>query len=147
MSAPTSNNGLTSSNHGLTSSNHGLTSSNTAITTTTTAAAVSGAPVAVASTQLPDPTTVMHAVKLAMTQDKPILIDYFADTASGKAFVGQDAESGEKMLVKSAEEFTSMIQKLGKVGKDYIVVTENSIYIVSGDIKMRKIHASSLKDE
>jgi len=123
------------------------TSNILAAPTTATAASASGAPVATAPVLLPDPTTVMHAVKLAMTQDKPILIDYFADSASGKAFIGLDADTNDKMLVKSAEEFTSMIQKLGKVGKDYIVVTENSIYIVSGDVKMRKIHASSLKDE
>lgn len=122
-------------------------SNSTTAPTTAAAAAAAGAPAAAPAMQLPDPTTVMHAVKLAITQDKPILIDYFADTVSGKAFIGLDAESGEKMLVKSNEEFTSLIQKLGKVGKDYIVITENSIYIVSGDVKMRKIHASSLKDE
>ena len=122
-------------------------SNSTSVPATAAAAAAAGAPVAAPATQLPDPTTVMHAVKLAITQDKPILIDYFADTVSGKAFIGLDAESGEKMLVKSNEEFTSLIQKLGKVGKDYIVITENSIYVVSGDVKMRKIHASSLKDE
>ncbi len=126
-------------------------SSNAAPTTAAAAeakAAAGGAVVAKPDApQLPDPNTVMNAVKLAMTQDKPILLDYFADSASGKAFIGQDAETGDKMLVKSAEEFTSMIQKLGRVGKDYIVITENSIYIVSGEIKMRKIHASSLKDD
>ena len=96
---------------------------------------------------LPDPNTMMQAAKLAIAQDKPILLDYFSDSVSGKAFVGQDEETKEKMLVKSSEEFTSHIQKTYKVGKDYIIMTENSIYIVSGDIKARIIHASSLKDD
>ena len=111
--------------------------------------APSNAPVAaaVSTNTLPDQNTMMQAAKLAMAQDKPILLDYFADSVSGKAFVGQDEETKEKMLVKSAEEFTSHIQKTYKVGRDYIIMTENSIYIVSGDIKARKIHASSLKDE
>ena len=111
--------------------------------------ATSAAPPAATTTPiaLPDPNTMMQAAKLAIAQDKPILLDYFADSVSGKAFVGQDEETKEKMLVKSAEEFTSHIQKTYKVGRDYIIMTENSIYIVSGDIKARKIHASSLKDE
>jgi hypothetical protein len=116
--------------------------------TSASAAAASGAPAATAPPiTLPDPNTVMHAVKFAIAQDKPILLDYFADSVSGKAFVGQDAETNEKMLVKSAEEFTSLIQKTGKVGKDIIIITENSIYIVSGEVKARKIHANTLKDE
>ena len=80
-----------------------------------------------------------------MAQDKPIQLDYYSDTLSGKAFMGEDSESKEKMLVKSAEEFTSFIQKVYKVGEDYIIMTENSIYLVSGKIQKRKIQASTLK--
>jgi hypothetical protein len=123
-------------------------SSNAAAAPPTAAAAVASATtVATAAVVLPDPNTLMQAAKLAIMQDKPILLDYFADSMSGKAFVGQDSETHEKMLVKSAEEFTSLIQKTFKVGKDYIIMTENSIYIASGEIKARKIHASSLKEE
>ena len=50
------------------------------------------------------------------------------------------------MLVKNSEEYTSHIQKIYKSGDDYIIMTENSIYIVSGDIQKRKIQSSSLKD-
>jgi hypothetical protein len=110
-------------------------------------ATAGGAAAAAPTIALPDPNTLMQAAKLAIMQDKPILLDYFADSASGKAFVGQDAETNEKMLVKSAEEFTSLIQKTFKVGKDYIIMTENSIYIASGDIKARKIHANTLREE
>ena len=96
---------------------------------------------------LPNPAVLLQAAKLAMAQDKPIQLDYYADTVSGKAFMGEDSESKEKMLVKSPEEFTSLIQKVYKVGEDYIVMTENSIYIASGKIQKRRIQANSLRNE
>jgi hypothetical protein len=96
---------------------------------------------------LPGSSVLLQAAKLAMAQDKPIQLDYYADTVIGKAFMGEDAESKEKMLVKSGDEFTSLIQKVYKVGEDYIVMTENSIYIVSGSIQKRRIQANSLRND
>jgi hypothetical protein len=95
----------------------------------------------------PNPSALLQAAKLAMAQDKPIQLDYYAETASGKAFMGEDAETKEKMLVKSAEEFTSLIQKVYKVAEDYIIMTENSINLVSGRVQKRRIQANSLKNE
>jgi hypothetical protein len=95
----------------------------------------------------PSPAVLVQAAKLAMAQDKPILLDYFMDSATDKAFVGEDAETKEQMLVKSSDEFTSLIQKMYKVGNDYIIMTENSIYITSGLMKKRKIQASSLRHD
>ena len=96
---------------------------------------------------MPSPAVLVQAAKLAMAQDKPILLDYFADSATDKAFVGEDPETKEKMLVKSADEFTSLIQKMYVVGTDYIIMTENSIYITSGLMKKRKIQANSLRQD
>jgi hypothetical protein len=96
---------------------------------------------------MPNPAVLFQAAKLAMAQDKPIMLDYYADTATKKAFLGEDKDTQEKMLVKSAEEFTSLIQKTYKVGEDYIVMTENSIYIVSGNLERRRIQANSLRSE
>ena len=95
---------------------------------------------------LPNTSVLLQAAKLAMAQDKPIQLDYYADTVSGKAFMGEDSESKEKMLVKSGDEFTSLIQKVYKVGEDYIVMTENSIYIVSGKVQKRRIQGAALRD-
>lgn len=104
------------------------------------------APTAVANAEVsPCAAVLLQAAKLAMAQDKPIQLDYYADTVNGKAFMGEDGETKEKMLVKSAEEFTSMIQKVYKVSDDYIVMTENSIYVVSGKIQKRRIQANSLR--
>jgi hypothetical protein len=49
------------------------------------------------------------------------------------------------MLVKSSDEFTSLIQKVYKVQEDFIVMTENSIYIVSGKIQKRRIQAAQMR--
>ena len=87
----------------------------------------------------------VHAAKLALEQDKPILLDYYVDTALGKAFLGEDQETKEKMLIKSNEEFTSLVQKVYKVQEDYIVMTENSIYLASGKIQKRRIQAPALR--
>ena len=94
---------------------------------------------------LPAPQTLLQAAKLAIQQDKSIQMDYYVETDLGRAFLGEDTENSEKMLVKSGEEFTSLIQKIYKVQTDYIVITENSIYIVSGKIQKRKIKGPALR--
>ncbi len=90
------------------------------------------------------PATLVQAAKLAMAQDNPIRLDYYADSCNGKAFMGEDGETKEKMLVKSSEEFTSIILKTYKVAEDYIVLTENSIYIVNGKLQKRRIQVNTL---
>jgi hypothetical protein len=88
--------------------------------------------------RLPSDITFQHASKLAIVEDKPILLDYWTDSLDKKALIGI-RESGEKLLVKSAEEYTSPIAKFYKSGSEYIIITENSIYLVSSDIPNRKI--------
>ena len=96
--------------------------------------------------KVPSPVTLVSAAKLAIQKDMPIQLDYFVESAEGKAFLGEDAQTNEKMLVKNSEEYTSHIQKIYKAGDDFIIMTENSIYLVSGKILKRKIQASTLKD-
>lgn len=88
--------------------------------------------------RLPIDLTFQHAAKLSIVEDKPIMLDYWTDSLDKKALIGV-RESGEKLLVKSAEEYTSPISKFYKSGTEYIIITENSIYIVSSDIPTRKI--------
>jgi hypothetical protein len=94
----------------------------------------------------PTPQTLIQAAKLAMEQDRAIMLDYYVDTAQGKAFLGEDGATKERVLVKSKEEFTSLIKKLYKVGEDFIVLTENSLYIVSGKIQKRTVNLASLQE-
>ena len=95
---------------------------------------------------LPSVAVLQHAARLAIQQDKPILLDYYVETVTGKAFMGEDQETKERMLVKSSDEFTSLIQKVYKVTEDYIIITENSIYVVSGKIQKRRIQAASMRN-
>ena len=113
-------------------------------TNTLVPAAAPTAPAAPAAPS-PSPQTLMQAAKLAMQQDKAIQLDYYLDTVQGRAFLGEDTENNEKMLVKSGEEFTSLIQKIYKVQTDFIILTENSIYIVSGNIQKRRIKAPAMR--
>ena len=95
---------------------------------------------------LPSPQTLVQAAKLAIQLDRAIQLDYYVDTATNKAFLGEDDEAKEKMLVKSGDEFTSLIQKIYKVGEDFIILTENSIYIVSGKIQKRRIKSPQMRN-
>jgi len=88
--------------------------------------------------RMPDNTTMQNAIKLAISEDKPILLDYWTASIDKTALVGV-RETKEKLLVKSVDEYTSPISKVYKVGEQYIVETENSLYIVSSDIPTKRI--------
>ena len=99
---------------------------------------------------LPSPQCLLQAAKLAIAQDKAIQLDYYVDTELGRAFLGEDVDTNEKLLVKSGEEFTSSIQKIYRVARqdnqtDFIIITENSIYLVSGKVQKRRIKAPALR--
>jgi hypothetical protein len=100
--------------------------------------------VAPVSMDIPNEKVLAHAAKIAMEQDKPILLDYYVDTKKGTAFLGEDGETKEKILVKNPEEYTSPVQKMFKAKDEYIIVTENSIYIVSGSIKKKTISSGNM---
>ena len=91
-----------------------------------------------ANYRLPSDVTLKHAAKLGIVEDKPVMFDYWSASLDKKALVGVK-ESGEKLLVKSEDEYTSPIAKFYKSGTEYIIITENSIYLVSSDIPTRKI--------
>ena len=88
--------------------------------------------------RLPTELTLQHATKIAISDDKPIMLDYWHSSLEKKSCIGV-RESGEKLLVKSAEEYTSPIAKLYKSGTEFIIITENSIYLVASDIPTKKI--------
>jgi hypothetical protein len=107
---------------------------------------MSVAPTAAAATDLvfPNEKILIHAAKLAMEQDKPIMLDYYRETFAQTAFLGEDKDTKERMLVKNPEEYTSPVQKMLKAKDDYIIVTENSIYVVSGNIKKKEISSAGM---
>jgi hypothetical protein len=90
--------------------------------------------------RLPDNDTLQHAAKLSIVEDKPIMFDYWTNSLEKNALIGIK-ENQEKLLVKSEEEYTSPIVKIYKVKTEYIVMTENSIYIVDLAIPTKRISA------
>ena len=88
--------------------------------------------------RLPHTTTLQHCAKLSVVEDKPIMMDYWTQSCDQSALIGV-RENEEKLLVKSEDEYTSPSSKIYKVDDSYIVVTENSIYIVSASIPTKKI--------
>ena len=79
-----------------------------------------------------------HCVKIAIVDDKPIMLDYWSNSQDSKVLIGV-RDNGEKLLVKSEDEYTSPIEKIYKVESEYIIVTENSLYIVSASIATKRI--------
>ena len=80
-----------------------------------------------------------HLSKLAIVEDKPIMLDYWTDSLEKNVLIGVKKETGEKLLVKNAEEYTSPIAKIYKVSECYIICTENSVYLVSSQIPTKHI--------
>ena len=87
---------------------------------------------------LPTNQVLQHASKMAIMEDKPVLFDYWTASLDKNVLIGV-RESGEKLLVKSEEEYTSPIAKIYKVETEYLIVTENSIYIAHADISTKRI--------
>jgi hypothetical protein len=90
--------------------------------------------------RLPENNTLQHATKLSIVEDKPIMMDYWTSSLDKSVLIGVK-DNAEKLLVKSEEEYTSPVSKIYKVGKEYIIMTENSIYIVDVEIPTKRISA------
>ena len=87
---------------------------------------------------LPGNLTLQHASKIAIIEDKPIMLDYWSSSLEKTVIIGV-RDNEEKLLVKSEDEYTSPISKIYQVDKEYLIITENSIYIVSNGISTKKI--------
>tara|TARA_B100001093_G_scaffold519293_1_gene607579 strand:+ start:2543 stop:2857 length:315 start_codon:yes stop_codon:yes gene_type:complete len=88
--------------------------------------------------RLPQGVTLQHCAKLSIVEDKPIMFDYWTSSCDKDVLIGV-RDNGEKLLVKSADEYTSPISKIYKVETEYIIITENSIYVVSSEIDTKRV--------
>jgi len=88
--------------------------------------------------KLPCDLVLKHVCKISLEKDKPIMLDYWASSCAKTVAIGVRG-SGEKLLVKNEDEYTSPISKVYKVGEQYIIETENSLYIVSSEIPTKRI--------
>jgi hypothetical protein len=88
---------------------------------------------------VPSATVLVQAAKIALEEDRPIYLDYYVDSLEKKCCIG--VKDSVKHLVKSGTEYTSAIEKLWRLKEEntWLVMTENSIYIVSADIPVKKI--------
>lgn len=91
------------------------------------------------SFRLPPASLWESIAKLSIVEDKPIMLDYWKDSLEKKVVIGVKENSDEKLLVKNSEEYTSPIVNLLKSGDVLIICTENSIYLVSAEIKKKYI--------
>lgn len=90
---------------------------------------------------IPSASVLLRAAQLSVDEDKPIYLDYYNDSVEKKCCIG--VQDGTKYLVKSDSEYTSTIQNVFKCENCYIIATENSLYIVSTEIPIKKIMSST----
>lgn len=99
---------------------------------------------------LPCPELLTYACTLSIQEDKPIMMDYWTSSLTKACKIGivgdalVDVKDCEKLLVKSAEEYTSPISQIFKVPNNFpangiVIMTENSIYLVSDKIPKVRI--------
>lgn len=89
--------------------------------------------------RLPEVKTLQSAIKLSIVEDRPIMMDYWTSSIDKSVMIGV-RDDGKKMLIKNEEEYTSYIEKVFRINeKDFIIMTENSIYLVDADIPKKKV--------
>ena len=89
---------------------------------------------------IPTANVLLRAAQVSMDEDKPIYLDYYKDSVEKKCCIG--VKGDVKYLVKSADEYTSVIQTVFKCETCYIVMTENSLYIVDATIPVKRVQSS-----
>ena len=87
---------------------------------------------------LPSDATLKNIAKLSIVEDKKVQFDYWVGSCDGGVLIGV-RDNGEKLLVKSEDEYTSPIVRIFQVENDYIIITENSIYVVSANVSKKRI--------
>jgi hypothetical protein len=89
--------------------------------------------------QVPSATVMAQAAKVAVEQDRPIYLDYYNDSLEKKCCIA--VRGNEKFLLKSETEYTSPIETIMRIKEEkaYIILTENSLYVVSAEIPVKKV--------
>lgn len=89
--------------------------------------------------QVPSATVMAQAAKVAVEQDRPIYLDYYNDSLTKACCIA--VRGNEKFLLKSETEYTSPIESIMRIKEEkaYIILTENSLYVVSAEIPVKKV--------
>jgi hypothetical protein len=94
---------------------------------------------------VPSANVLLRAAQVSIDEDKPIYFDYYRDSVEKKCCIG--VQGSTKYLVKSNDEYTSTIQTVFKCETCFIVMTENSLYIVDSGIPIKKVMGSTEETE
>jgi hypothetical protein len=78
--------------------------------------------------------TMEQAQKLSIKLVKPICFYFYVESLKGKIIIKSDGE--DRIVFKNEDEHTSPILNTFKCETEYIIVTENTIYIISADTKI-----------
>ena len=78
---------------------------------------------------IPSNETFVRAFKLSLRDNKPVLFYFYIDSLKGNVCIKSDGE--DKIIYKDEEEYTTPIIHPYRSGDELIMVTENSIYIIS----------------
>ena len=84
---------------------------------------------------LPSDKTLQQSTKLALKTKKPVCFYFYIESLKGKISIVSDGE--DRIIFKSDDEHTSPIINTYKSDNSFIVVTENTIYILSSDTQVR----------
>jgi len=90
---------------------------------------------------VPSATVLLRAAQVSIDEDKPIYFDYYRDSVEKKCCIG--VQGTTKYLVKSNDEYTSTIQTVFKCDTCFIVMTENSLYVVDAGIPIKRVMGST----
>jgi hypothetical protein len=88
--------------------------------------------------RLPTDKTLKYISKLSISEDKPIMFDYWESSLNKTAVIGVGSDD-DKMLVKGPDEYTSTIVTFYETDTEYIVITANSIYVIDSSIPTKRI--------
>jgi len=86
---------------------------------------------------VPSANVLLRAAQVSIDEDKPIYLDYYRDSVEKKCCIG--VQGTTKYLVKTTDEYTSTIQTVFKCENCYVVMTENSLYIVDAGIAIKRV--------
>ena len=88
--------------------------------------------------RIPSTKALEKGAEMSISLDKPLFLDYYIASLCKECKIAKDGTEGDKFLYKNPEEYTSPLKSMFKIGgipgnpDDYILETQNSIYLVSG---------------
>ena len=83
---------------------------------------------------IPCSQTLEQASKLSIKLQKAIDFYFYVDSLKGNVCIASNDD--DKIIYKNNEEHTSPIQNTYKVNDEFLVVTENTIYIISAKTRI-----------